>query len=159
MSAFIVGTDPGAETGCAALDREGRLLWIGLGIPPVTQWGLYFKGAPEHVVIENPQYYSARKSKGNPNDLAKVTRMVGRYEERFESRGSHVSVFLPNEWKGTIDKEIHQARFLAERKQTHPGCLKLASDLLAKVPDGKKHNCVDGWAISVWFFNRILARP
>ena len=100
---MYLAIDPGIDTGTATFAKDGSLLACSVGSPPRCS-GL--------VVIEKPQVYPSRFSKGNPNDLITLAIQVGRYVERFEAQGAKVSLTLPHEWKGTIPKDIHHRRIL-----------------------------------------------
>lgn len=145
--------DPGLDTGWAVWLAKGRLLRCGVGDPLDGQAALNraTEGAVKvaSVVIECPQVYNPRMSKGDPNNLIKLARQVGRYEERFESRGARVGTILPHDWKGTMPKEICHARAYADlsldERQIVDACGR-------NVAPSKRHNMLDAVALGQWAF-------
>ncbi len=105
---MYLAIDPGSSraasnTGWAVLDATGALHACGAGpdFPVLSN---------RKAVIERPQVYTARLSKGNPNDLITLAILVGRFQERLEAAGVAVELFLPTTWKGQIDKDRHHPR-------------------------------------------------
>lgn len=141
---MFLGIDPGRDTGWAVLDEGGRLTRCGLGNPPAVAKG-------RRVIIERPQVYAPRYSKGDPNDLITLAIQVGRYSERFDT-DNHV---LPHEWKGTIDKEKHHERIWCSLGP-------LEQDVVARAMNGiavkKRHNAMDAVGLAKWAYaNRRFA--
>jgi hypothetical protein len=106
MGAPLVAIDPGRSTGWAVFTEAGSLARCG-----ACDGTFPFQVSPGvRVLIERPQVYSPRHSKGDPNDLITLAIRVGTYVERFKSQGAEVRLVLPHDWKGTIKKPIHHPR-------------------------------------------------
>lgn len=137
-NAWLLAIDPGLDTGWALFTRGFALLACGVGQPPM--------GAP-YVVIEKPQVYRGRGSKGDPNDLITLAVGVGRYLERAENSGARVALVLPRQWKGTIDKEIHHQRI---RRDLPIDDLRVVVTEEAKLAKSKVHNMMDAVGLGLW---------
>lgn len=106
------------------------------------------------AVIELPQVYARKKSKGDPNDLIRVGVQVGRYVESLDRLGCKVLLVHPHDWKGTIEKAPHHAQIWASlgpaeqeivrRNGTGLGA-KALSDLMDSVGLGKW-----AWRMNKW---------
>jgi hypothetical protein len=146
---MFLAVDPGVDTGWAYLDPRGKLNACGLGDPkPHPAYG-----SPIAVLIECPQIYPSRNSKGNPNDLIKVAVQVGMYKERFQSLGSVVNLALPHEWKGTIPKEKHHVRIFADLDPNEKEVLARAGQGIAP---SKRHNIIDAVGLAKWGYDTAL---
>lgn len=97
------------------------------------------------VVIEMPQFYRASKSKGDPNELAKLMRLVGRYEERALVAGARVELPVPHAWKGSAPKHIHNRRVVASLTAYEAKVARLKSYSKDEV-----HNLVDALGLGKW---------
>lgn len=141
-----MGIDPGNDTGWAILGDVGQLVSAGLGNPPITFCGL--------VIIEKPQIYQGRDSVADPNNILTLAIGVGRYAERFESRGCRIEFMLPHVWKGTVDPDVMTRRIgaslSASDSQTLNACL-------VSVAKGKRHNVIDAVGIAKWSLTRARA--
>lgn len=100
------------------------------------------------VVIELPQvrkkeHQRAAKKGTDPNDLIQLAAVVAAIADRFRFVPvSGVRAFLPEEWKGTVPKKIHNERALA----------RLDAAELAMIPQlasSKLHNVVDAIAMGL----------
>lgn len=152
----VLAIDPGLDTGWAFLDDAGKLVHCGLGDPPDS------KG--HHVVIERPQIYRGRSSKGNPNDLITLAIQVGRYTERVVAQGSKYEHVLPHDWKGSVDSEILCHRVAACLAPCELELLYRVLAPLARKPmtqehltAGKRHNVIDAVGIAMWSVGSRLA--
>lgn len=152
----ILAIDPGIDTGWALINEEGLLYLAGLG--PPGWWG-----TATFCVIEKPQVYRGRASKGDPNDLITLAITVGRYVEQASGRVP-VHLVLPTTWKGQIKKEIHHPRILGALSQAERDLLHSTTKHLAK---GKLHNVYDAVGLGKWAHaqgaclrpNVVLASP
>jgi hypothetical protein len=137
----IFGVDPGLATGFACLVEGGALAWCGLGelagVP----------GPGDLVVIEVPQIY--RKSKGDPNDLITLALQAGGYRERYQQAGARVITVKPAEWKGQVDKGVHNARVL---RTLDPRELGTYEHLTKSVAPSKRNNVIDAIGLAKWAF-------
>lgn len=103
------------------------------------------------VITELPQVYSAAKSKGSPEDLIQLARVVGRIEQA----SGACRIVRPNEWKGSISKEMHNARILECAATALPLVhLVQARHQLGQLPKTRAHNAVD--ALGLWLFGMGL---
>jgi hypothetical protein len=146
----LLAIDPGACTGWAAF-RHGALYGAGVMAPEdddVAAWGTVMR--MDLVVIENPRIYPRQKA--NPNDILKLARCVGRYEERFgRSARARVQLVEPHDWKGSIPKEIMTNRIESELTFAEQA-------VLPELPKTKRHNMLDAvglgkWAMRQAFYN------
>jgi hypothetical protein len=150
-SARLLAIDPGACTGWAVY-AVGELVACGVtGIDavdcPAVRALVSMPGIGE-LVIERPQVYRPKESKGDPNDLIKVAIEVGRWVERASLSGARVLQTLPNEWKGQVPKDVHHRRALAI----------LSDDERAAIPSLPRtyaHNALDAVALGLWRLGRL----
>lgn len=140
MKAFLA-IDPGIDTGWALFMPSKALVRCGLGAPPTTP--------VLSVVIEKPQVYRARESKGDPNNLITLAIQVGRYVERFEVLGAKVTLHLPNEWKGQLPKGVMSGRTLKGLSLAEQA---VVNHCLQPIAPSKRHNVMDAVALGVWAF-------
>lgn len=153
---MILAIDPGLDTGWAILDSLGVLVRCGLGDPPETC------GLP--VIIERPQVYARRSSKGDPNDLITLAIQVGRYTERVVTQGSKCEHVLPHDWKGSLDSEICCIRIVNSLTDAERNTLFSALAPLSRKPmtiehatAGKRHNVIDAVGLAKWSIGSRLA--
>jgi len=147
---MFLAVDPGIDTGWAAFENCGELIRCGVGDPP-------FSGYPlaDIVVMEKPRVYSARNSKGDPNGLIILAMQLGRYWERAEKSGLKSVFVFPQTWKGTVPKDIHNARVygaLTPQEQTIVG---KCGTGLAK---GKIHNMIDAVGLGKWAYEKDVVK-
>lgn len=152
----LLAVDPGRDTGWARLDVSGVLIDCGLGDPPRSD------GCK--VVIERPQVYRGRSSKGDPNDLITLAIQVGRYTERFATQGSNVEHILPHAWKGTVDADVLCRRVVAALAPAERDLLLRVLAPLARkqmtdehLTAGRRHNVIDAVGIAKWSVGSRLA--
>jgi hypothetical protein len=152
----VLAIDPGRDTGWAFLDDARRLVMCGLGNPPDS--------IRHPVVIERPQVYRGRGSKGDPNDLITLAIQVGQYKERAERSGSKVELVLPHSWKGTVDPDILCRRVVASLSEVECAVLFRVLAPLARKPmtdehvtSGKRHNVIDAVGLAIWSTGSRLA--
>jgi hypothetical protein len=153
----FLAIDPGNDTGWCLMSEGRELVDAGLGDPPVAFVG-------HRVVIERPQVYQGRSSRVNPNDLITLAIGVGRYKERFISRGCSVEEILPHTWKGTVDPEILCRRVWAALDPREQARVAEVLTPLARAPfseatltAGKRHNVLDAIGLARWSLHRTRA--
>lgn len=152
---MLLAIDPGKDTGWAMLDDAGTLVACGLGSPPVD--------GPTRVIIERPQVYRGRASKGDPNDLITLAIQVGQYKERFLSTGRPVEEVIPHTWKGSIDGDVCCRRIVASLTESERELLTAVLTPLARAPvhaeltAGRRHNVIDAVGIAKWSLRRARA--
>jgi hypothetical protein len=139
--ASLLALDPGLHTGWALFQIwPNRLPFLdGAGVLRPED-GLGY-ATPDHVIIENPRIYP--NGKADPEDILKLARLVGRYEERF--RRSKVYLIRPRDWKGSIDGDIMCKRI--EEAMT-PDEVTVA----AAYRGGYRHNMIDAIGMGKWAF-------
>jgi len=143
----FLAIDPGRDTGWAVLREDGILSSCGLGDPPLA-----FNG--HRVLVERPQIYRGRASKADPNDLITLAIQVGRYKERFMSRGCSVEEIIPHTWKGTVDPDVLCNRIVSSLTDDERCVLDSA---LLSVAKSKQHNVIDAVGLGKWSVHRSRA--
>ncbi len=107
------------------------------------------------LVVELPQVYLARRSKGDPNDLINLAFLVGALGLASRLLDNHIRLVKPREWKGTIPKRkiddylIHRRNLAALR----PGERRVYERGLATVAAGLRHNISDAVGLGRWWIN------
>lgn len=107
-----------------------------------------------HAVIEKPQIYQGRKSKGNPNDLVGVALIAGAC-----AAWAKTTVFItPHDWKGTIPKDILPRYIIHKRneKELSPEACTVYRKCLASWAQGIRHNFVDAVGIGLYAIRQKL---
>ena len=106
------------------------------------------------VVSEHPQSYIASQQKGDQNDLCELAGVVGATCLAL-SRGTSWSVtgYLPQEWKGQVPKDVHNARVL---KRLSPEEFKIVET--CGVPESLLHNVIDSVGIALFHLGRLERR-
>lgn len=133
-----VAIDPGVQWCGVAVFADGALVSASLEKPEKVRssW------APvDRLTIEVPQVYRAGLGKGDPNDLIAVAVEVGRLIE--SAWTDDVERVRPHDWKGSVPKEIHNARTLAVLSPAERACL-------PKLPKTKMHNVLDAVGLGLW---------
>jgi hypothetical protein len=151
----LLAIDPGAKTGWALFLESAdvwRLAACGVVSPmDPTPWPGSKK--LDQIVIEVPVIYP--HSKASPKSILTLSRIVGRYEERFAEAGP-IELIEPRTWKGTIDGDIMIRRIEAglslEDRRVHD-----------QYTGGYKHNMTDAvglgfWALKQPFMNKERTR-
>ena len=136
--------DPGAHTGWALFAYEdGSLITCGGGEPP-------FETAIRRAVVELPQVYP--RDPVPPNDLITLAFQAGRYAAAATSASAYNGVFFlnPHTWKGSMPKEVCNARVRAKLTPTELGVLEACG-----VPKGQMHNVLDAIGIGLFAFRGI----
>lgn len=152
---LLLAIDPGKDTGWSLFSPKGALLDAGLG-DPISRRGV-------HVIIERPQVYRGRASKGDPNDLITLAIQVGRYTERFEAHGCTVEHVLPHEWKGSVDPDVLCRRIVEALLPREREALFQVLAPLARKPveedltAGRRHNVIDAVGLGKWSLLRTRA--
>lgn len=97
-------------------DKRGPPAWAAMSFAAVlagAQRAVTAAGAlPIHVVIERPQIYQGGLQKADPDDLMELMGVVGYLTADFmgDRYGFNVHAVRPKEWKGNMDKKVHQTR-------------------------------------------------
>lgn len=140
----FLGIDPGISTGWCVLDETGTIISCQAGNPPMVMLGKI-----DEVIIERPQVYQRRASKGDPNDLITLAIQVGRYTERFEARGAIVSHVLPSIWKGQTDKDVCHAQWWPSFSPREQAMIK---DRGKSLSEKARSDLLDAVCLAKWAF-------
>lgn len=143
---MYLAIDPGVDTGWSLWRSREELVACGCSDPRIK-----VTGKITHMLLEMPMVYRARLMKGNPNNIVTLALQCGRYAEHFESRGAHLAMVHPHDWKGNLPKDIHHARIWGELS---PSQLATASKCGDLVPASKRHNMMDALALGLWAWQR-----
>lgn len=130
--------DPGNRTGWAVW-HDGHLISCGLHTREsmIARWAW---PEPLHGVIEEPQAYVGRRSKGRMQDIVELARYVGQIQTKFKT----TTLVKPAQWKGNLPKAICKARCKAA----------LTRDELACV-DTEDHNVWDAIGLGLFYLGRF----
>jgi len=154
---IILAVDPGINTGWARV-RDGRLSSCGLvraATPRALRQMVEERSPFDRLVVEKPQVYRSRKSRGDPNDLIDVAVFAGCVlgaADAAEERFAHELV-VPRDWKGTIDKDVMIRRVLAWLREDERGVFERAG-----APASLAHNVVDAVGLGIWYARRLGER-
>ena len=146
---MILAIDPGVDSGWAILDTPTRALQgCGLGSPNPT--GRSF----DRIIIECPKLRPWGEK--NPNAILTLARNAGQWGGRLEHLGP-VEFILPNDWKGSVKKEISHSRLWAklssEEKDVVDAAFKAHPGRNGMAPS-KRHNVLDAIGIALWGVGR-----
>lgn len=149
---MLLAIDPGVHSCGYAVDLDG-VLTVGHESTDYVL-GLAERLRPRDcfTIVELPQVYSAAKSKGDPEDLIQLARVVGRIEQATYVHGREpCRIVRPNEWKGSISKAMHNARIIKCAAESLPTVyLAQARHQIAQLPASRAHNAID--ALGLWLF-------
>ena len=135
MTAWLLAIDPGARSGFSLWQRRGLTGPLDIIAAWVTAPNVVREHVtPDLVVIEAPDRIFG---KARPRDILKLSRIVGRYEERY--RGSEVRLVTPHAWKGSVDGDIMTDRIRAALTPREVGFAK-----------GLDHNGLDAIGLGKW---------
>jgi hypothetical protein len=165
----LLAIDPGLHTcGAAVFDTTSSndLVWAGLiknrvdanplnptyhsmlwrGMVDAVDAEMHVLGyAPDRMAVELPQVYVASRSKGDPNDLIMLTGVVGGLVHWFSGMSF---CYLPREWKGSVPKEIMNARVLKHLSDDE-------QSKIQKTPKTLIHNVYDGIGVGMRHLGRL----
>ena len=116
-------------------------------------WEKHMSGTkpPEYMVIEKPQVYQQRLSKGDPNDLIPLAIIGG--AAWITMKPKHVSFPLPRQWKGQVPKKVLFERVFKDLSKREENILKEDSEL---VPANLRHNVYDAVCLGKWAVERFM---
>lgn len=149
----LIAFDPGARAYAYAVFERRELRLVGklafdLCIP--LELREINRGKYDSILIECPQVYAQRKTKGDPNDLIDVAVSVGRLFER-SSRlvlPKKIELVRPRVWKGTTPKEIFFERI---RRCLSPS----ETCVLDGLKKRELHDILDAIGLGLWGLNRL----
>jgi hypothetical protein len=105
---------------------------------------------PERVIAEIPVVYFRNKQKVDANDLVHLAGVSYAALALFGGCGTGVT---PQQWKGTLAKEIFAKRILSRLSAYEMSVL---DDL--KMAESKKHNVIDAIGLGLWGLGRLQAK-
>ena len=106
------------------------------------------EGYPSHVVVEHPQVYSRRRSKGDPNDLLPLAMINGGVAMYF--RAPVISP-TPSEWIGGIPKAAMGDPWASPRGRL----LQSRLSELERATIVSTHDALDAVGIGLWALGRL----
>jgi len=142
-SGRVLAFDPGTTTGWSLFD-DGVLVSGG----KMTKKKIMAGDVPDFgkidlLLIEMPKIYPAGRQKKPPNDIIQTAILAGHLSGLYRKTSLLVEFVLPEDWKGSIPKEIHQLRIWRALSTEEK------SRLL------KDHNTVDAAGIGLWRIRRL----
>lgn len=141
LKGSLLACDPGENCGGACF-IGGVLVWAGLlSFADPTHIAI----RAERMIVEIPQVYPGPRAE-DPNDLIGVAIIAGQWIRSVSAPDTR-RVF-PRQWKGGVDKKIHNGRVLA----------KLSAAELQEVPKmaaSKLHNVIDAIGLGLFDLGRI----
>lgn len=103
------------------------------------------------VIVEKPQAYVQRRSRGDPNDLIDMGILIG-----VALRALHpgkVRLVTPRTWKGTVPKTQDVNEYVIHRrtqKELSPRAYRLYMDRLMETKKALRHNVADAVGLGLW---------
>jgi hypothetical protein len=151
----LLAIDPGVHACGVAYFVDGKLIRAGYVksdkksaasasnmANEIRTWALSM--SVDDCVVELPQVYDRRHSKGDPNDLIALATICGAISCQFP----RVRFVLPKEWGGQVRKEIKNARAWAKLTTEEQGRVNFPS---AK---SLRHNVLDAVGIGIFAIGR-----
>lgn len=159
MSRRVVSIDPGVNAIGWARFLDSKLEACGfytfqscnmraairtsIDYPSILEDGIAF-------VIEKPQVYGGRASRGDTQDLLDLSIVAGRLAESAELvTGIAADLVFPRQWKGQRSKKVDHpltVSCLSETERLHLKACKVRGSLL--------HNVIDATGIGLWHLGR-----
>ena len=147
----IFAIDPDVKLSGWASFFDLELMFCGVTPSNSVPVGLY---PPDLVVVEVPQIYVRRKSKGDPNDLVRITAAGGELAGRTAAlSGSNcpVEFVLPRTWKGQLSKELSHSRMRAFFEQRGDERSLAALDAIpSRFSQEQQLEVLDACALGLW---------
>lgn len=114
------------------------------------QVALWVKGyvPVREIIFEWPRVYTAAKLEGDPNDLPPLVGIDCAIAAFFP--GVPVLRYFPEQWKGTTDKEVMNARVMSRLSDVERGRVEDAGHLT--------HNVLDAVGIGLHHIGRLVRR-
>lgn len=152
-AAGLVHGDEGGPAGSSMDRARERATVLRRMVEAVAWWASASAPGPiQHLAIELPAVRDRRSQRAekkgtDPKDIVHLAAIVGGISGRLPCPAT---IWLPEEWKGQVPKEIHNARALA----------RLAPEELAIIPRRPRakdidHNVIDGIAIGLHYAGRL----
>jgi len=118
------------------LPEMSRNLWFAMSHHSFT----YSVAAVEHMHLRP-------RGEKNPNAILAVQSVVGAAVCALTGSGmptANIRLPVPQKWKGSVSKEAHQKRILAEAGLT------LLSPEFEGIPRGRATHCIDALGLALW---------
>jgi len=162
----LLALDPGRQVGFAVFDDDVFVLcgvWGFLPAIPSSSACRFLAEEvvalrPNRLVVEVPQVYERRKSRGDPNDLLGLVAMAGAAAAVMPAGTARF--VLPHDWKGSVPKVPGRrwAEYIIHRRILKSLDVEEACAYMGKVeslPCGVRHNAVDATGLAMWTENRL----
>lgn len=140
--------DPGASAGYAyyqncVLFRCGLFKGVEQLIHPLEGC------CPPVLLIERPRVYPGARQAVPVNDIITLAVTAGEYSGAFQAltKWAKVEWVAPNEWKGTIPKDLHHKRVQAALT---PAELKIITEAEKGIAPKERHNMWDAIGLGLW---------
>lgn len=146
---MLLAIDPGANAGWALFNDQGRLVSCGLSVDG-DKSGVPALAVPTRVMIERPMLRP--KGEKNPNAILLLTLRAGEWGGFCHEQ--QVEYLLPNDWKGSTDKDVQNARTWSRLDPDEQSIVD-AYIRAKKLPLSKQHNVFDAIGIGLHGFNRL----
>ena len=141
MKGSLLACDPGENCG-GAYFVDGVLVWSGLlSFADATHIAI----KADKMIVEIPQVYPGPRAE-DPNDLIGVAVIAGQWIRSVSAPDTR-RVF-PRQWKGGVDKKIHNGRVLAKLSATELECV-------PKMAASKLHNVIDAIGLGLFDLERM----
>jgi hypothetical protein len=141
------GGDPPLDSRCARISTA-------------LKWWLDPHPGQVQLVVEKPQVYVQRHSKGDPNDLVDLGILLGHIIATLQP--AKVKFALPRQWKGTVPKAKRLSDYIIHkrltRKMSHQEAAVYDAGLKTCIPS-QRHNIADAVGILFWHLNRSTSQP
>ena len=121
--------------------------WYGDAYPGAHGWAVF-----DVLVIEVPQIYSLRQSKGGlkgQNDLIDLAVSAGEVIGVHRTQSTEIVIYRPREWKGQVPKEVMTRRIKGKVDEEERARLDLPR------AESKHHNVWDGVGIGLKYWGRL----
>lgn len=143
MPPRLVAIDPGNRSGVAKF-MSGHLIYaVTVDRDTPREWAGIVHNAT-HCVVELPQIYRPRHSKGNPNDLVPLIMQCGWLESFCAMHEIKFTAVQPRSWKGQLPKDVVQTRMMGILTPEEKQALK-----------GLDHNAYDAIGIGLSYLGRL----
>lgn len=152
MAAIYIGIDPGVNWSALAIyDASARTVRFGTVRAESRRVDLAEALAAVEVedvagaVVEGQQVYVGLAAKKvDKQDVVELAQEAGRLAGMLEGAGMGVEMPRPSTWKGSVDKEVHNARTMA-RMASNGFCVEWGL-----IPPSKRNHYIDALALAVW---------
>lgn len=151
----LLAVDPGVRACGWAYFETGNKSLLGCGLARSKEPGdmLAFdnmiRSLPGRacLLVERPQLYRQSKSKGDPEDLARLLILCGMLAAE---RPHDTHLIKPRQWKGTVPKTNRLADYVIHKRNMR----RWGSDyLFLGIPGSLAHNVADAVGLGTWWID------